>query len=185
MDEWQSRHRPWAAAIVCAWVFVSPSVAALRASVVVPMSLTQLVEAADIVVDATVEDVRSVESEGGLERLVQLRVGATWKGRAEPVVFVRLAGGRIGRTETRVPGVPSLEPGDRMAFFLAAHPRGGYSVLGLHQGALRAVSGPDGEARVLAPARVAGARGDVARVPRRIDDLAREVRALAGGGEVR
>lgn len=185
MDDWQSRRRRWAAVMVVTWALVSPATTTLRASVVVPMSLTQLVEAADIVVDATVEDVRSVEGDGGLERLVQLRVGATWKGRAELVVYVRLAGGRIGRTETRVPGVPTLEPGDRMAFFLAAHPRGGYSVLGLHQGALRAVNGPDGEARVLAPARVASARGDVARAPRRIDDLATAVRALAGGGEVR
>ena len=84
---------------------------------------------------------------------------ATWKGRPESAVYVRLAGGRLGRTETRVTGVPAPEPGDRLAWFLVAHPRGGYSVLGLHQGALRVVTGPDGKARVLAPARLAGRRG--------------------------
>lgn len=154
----------------------------LRASVVVPMSLGQLADAADIVVDATVDDVRPVDGPEGIERLVRLRVTATWKGRAEPAVYVRLAGGRIGRTETRVAGVPAPEPGDRLAWFLVAHPRGGYSVLGLHQGALRVVTGPDGQAHVLAPARVASSRGDVSRLPRLLDDLATDVRIMVRGG---
>jgi hypothetical protein len=183
----QVRHpgrRTWAAAavIACACLFHAVG---LRASVVVPLSLSQLVEAADLIVDATVEDVRAVEGTHGIERLVQLRVGATWKGTTDRVVYLRLAGGQIGRTETRVAGVPTVEPGDRLAWFLVAHPRGGYSVLGLHQGAMRAVAGPDGQARVLAPARVAGARGDVARVPRAIDALAADVRTLAGSGAER
>jgi hypothetical protein len=165
--------------ITCVLLCAVPT---LHASVVVPMSLGQLAEAADMVVDATVDDVRSVEGAEGIERLVLLRVAATWKGRPEPAVYVRLAGGRVGRTETRVTGVPTPEPGDRLAWFLVAHPRGGYSVMGLHQGALRVVTGPDGQARVLAPARVAGTRGDVARAPRLLDELAAEVRALVRGG---
>ena len=72
-----------------------------------------------------------------------------------------------------------------LVVFLVTHPRGGYSVLGLHQGALAAVTGADGTARVLAPARVPGARGDVTRVPRRIEDLEGEVRSLAGTGGAR
>jgi hypothetical protein len=177
----QSKGARWLAVgmTACVLVGVAP---ALHASVVLPMSLGQLAEAADIVIDATVDDVRPVEGADGIERLVLLRVSGTWKGRPEPAVYVRLAGGRLGRTETRVTGVPTPEPGDRLAWFLVAHPRGGYSVLGLHQGALRVVTGPDGQARVLAPARLAGRRGDVARVPRLLDDLASEVRALAGGG---
>jgi hypothetical protein len=156
----------------------------LRASVVVPMSLGELVEAADIAVDAAVDDIRPVEGADGIERIVRLRVADTWKGRPDPVVYVRLAGGRLGRTETRVVGVPSPAPGDRLAWFLVAHPRGGYSVLGLHQGALSVVTGQDGHAHVLAPMRLAGGRGDVARVPRRLADLATEVRTLVrGGGE--
>lgn len=184
MSERQTKHRRWTFAGALACLFLL-SVPALHASVVVPMSLTQLVDAADIVVDATVEEIQSVEGSGGLERLVRLRVGATWKGQADDVIYVRLAGGRLGRIETRVLGVPTVEPGDRLAWFLVAHPRGGYSVLGLHQGALRTVIGPDGEARVLAPARLAGPRGDLARAPRLVGDLATEVRALAGGGEPR
>jgi hypothetical protein len=183
----QSRHtrrRLWAAMAVMTSACLCHAVD-LRASVVVPLSLSQLVEAADIVVDGTVEAVRAVEGPQGIERLVQLRVTGTWKGTAETVVYVRLAGGQLGRTETRVTGVPAVEPGDRLAWFLVAHPRGGYSVLGLHQGAMRAVAGPDGQARVLAPSRVTGARGDVSRVPRSIDDLASDVRLLSGTGDVR
>lgn len=148
------------------------------ASVVVPLSLDELVGAARVIVDASVGDVRTVEGPQGLERLVLLRVIETWKGGAEATLWVRLAGGRLGRTETRVPGVPAVSEDDRLVWFLVPHPRGGYSVVGLHQGALPAVAGPDGALRVLAPSRQAGGRGSVTRAPRRLDDLATTVRAL-------
>ena len=183
MRERQTRRRLWAAALLACAILCPPR--DVRASVVEPLSLTQLVEHADLVVDATVTDVRAVEGPAGIERLVQLRVSATWKGAADGVVYVRLAGGQLGRTETRVIGVPVVGEGDRLAWFLVAHPRGGYSVVGLHQGALRTVEGPDGEARVLAPSLAATARGDVSRVPRPMNELASQVRGLAGVGEVR
>lgn len=184
MQDRPTRRRLWIAAGLLAYACLCHD-SGVRASVVVPMSLSQLVEAADLVVDATVEEVRVVEGNSGPERIVQLRVVDQWKGDADAVVHVRLAGGRLGRTETRVPGVPSVEHGDRLAWFLVAHPRGGYSVIGLHQGALRAVAGLDGVARVLAPDRTTGARGEVARVPRTLAALAADVRALAAATEVR
>ena len=150
------------------------------ASVVVPLSLAQLTEAADVVADVTVVDVTAVQGRDGVERVVQLQVSSAWKGEAQRTIFVRLAGGRLGATETRVHGVPVVHDGDRLVVFLVPHPRGGYSVLGLHQGVLAAVTGADGAARVLAPARVPGARGDVARAPRRIEELEGDVRSLAG-----
>ena len=157
----------------------------LSGSVVVPLSLAQLTESADVIADATVVDIRTAQGPEGVERLVQVRVANTWKGPAASTLYVRLAGGRLGGTETRVPGVPAVADGDRVIWFLLAHPRGGYSVLGLHQGALQAVTAPDGSARVLAPARLSSARGDVTRLPRRIEDLAAEVRALVEAGGVR
>lgn len=184
MQDRPTRRRPWIAAglLACACLCHDSG---LRAAVVVPMSLSQLVVAADLVVDATVEEVKVVEGNSGPERIVQLRVSDRWKGDADAVLHVRLAGGRLGGTETRVPGVPIVEPGDRLAWFLVAHPRGGYSVLGLHQGALPAMSGPDGVARVLAPGRTTGARGGVARVPRTVAALAADVRALTAATEGR
>jgi hypothetical protein len=152
----------------------------VAASVVVPLSLAQLTEAADLVADVSVVDITPVQGPAGVERVVRLQVASAWKGEAPRTIFVRLAGGRLGATETRVPGVPVLRHGDRLVVFLLVHPRGGYSVLGLHQGVLAAVTAADGTARVLAPARVAGARGDVARAPRRVDELERDVRSLAG-----
>ncbi|AMY09666.1 hypothetical protein LuPra_02888 [Luteitalea pratensis] len=152
----------------------------VSASVVVPLSLAQLTEAADLVADVTVIDIRTMPGPDGVERVVQLQVMSTWKGGAERTVFVRLAGGRLGPTETRVAGVPVVHDGDRLVMFLVTHPRGGYSVLGLHQGALAAVTGADGTARVLAPARMQGARGDVTRAPRRIAELEGDVRSIAG-----
>lgn len=179
MRERNTRRRLWAAALLVFAALCLPL--EVRGSVVVPMSLTQLVEHADLIVDATVTDVRAVEGPAGIERIVQLRVGSTWKGFTDTVVYVRLAGGQMGRTETRVVGVPALAEGDRLAWFLVAHPRGGYSVVGLYQGALRTVPGVDGQPRVLAPTATTTARGDVMRVPRPLGDLAGDVRAIASG----
>ena len=153
-----------------------------HASVVVPMSLADLTAAAERIVDATVVEVRHVEGPDGVERLVLLRVGTSWKGGGESSLYVRLAGGRIGRFETRVAGMPRVEPGDRLVWFLSAHPRGGYVVLGLHQGALRTMPAADGALMITAPPRTAGARGDVTRVPRRLEDVAADVRALLAAG---
>jgi len=153
---------------------------AVEASVVVPLSLAQLTEAADLVADVTVVAVRAVPGPEGVERLVELQVTSAWKGDAERTVFVRLAGGRLGATETRVHGVPVVHEGDRLVVFLVTHPRGGYSVLGLHQGVLAAVTAADGTARVLAPAGTVGARGDVTRLPRRIEELEGDVRTILG-----
>lgn len=153
----------------------------LAASVVVPLTLGQLVEAADLIVDAAVEDMRVVAGPDGAERLVLVRGDRPWKGDAEGPVYVRLAGGRLGTTETRVPGVPTVADGERYVWFLAAHPRGGYSVIGLYQGALRVMTAPDGDLRVLVPGLTAGPRGDVARAPRPLDELESQVRALTDG----
>jgi hypothetical protein len=168
-----------AAAIVVVGAMV-PGGAGVDASVVVPMSLAQLVEAASLIVDATVADVRHVEGPDGAERLVLVRVAATWKGSVEGTAYVRLPGGRIGRYETRIAGVPSVDAGDRLVWFLTPHQRGGYSVLGLHQGAMRTSEAPGRETLVMAPAPAATARGDLARLPRRLADLAIDVRALVG-----
>lgn len=170
--------------VVLAWLCAGPTSDA-RASTVVPLALSELVGAADVIVDGTVQDVQHVEVSGRIERIVRVRVASAWKGEPDAVVYVRLAGGRIGRTETRVPGVPDVAAGDRGVWFLASHPRGGYSVVGLHQGAMRATMGPDGVARVLAPSTSADARGAVSRLPRTMTNLARDVRTLAAAGAAR
>jgi hypothetical protein len=148
------------------------------ASVVVPLSLAEMTEAAAIVVDGTVAEVRTTQGPDGVERQVLVRVESVWKGQPEASVYVRLAGGQLGRLETRVPGVPIVAAGDRVVWFLTPHPHGGYVVIGLHQGALRTIAAPDGEPRVLAPSRTIAGRGDVRRAPRRVSDLASDVRAL-------
>ncbi len=169
------------AVVLTAWA-ASTAAPAARASVVVPMSLADLTDAAPLIVDATVAEVRHVAGPDGTERLVLVRVTSTWRGEVADTAYVRLPGGRIGRVETRVPGVPSVEPGDRLVWFLTPHPRGGYAVLGLHQGALRTASSASGEVLVLAPGR-GTAHNDRGRVPRRLEEVAAEIRQrLAGAG---
>ena len=108
-----------------------------------------------------------------------------YAGREGGGVYVRLAGGQVGRYATRVLGVPTVSARDRLVWFLAPHPRGGYSVLGLHQGALRTMQAAGGEMLVAAPPRVPSARGAVSRLPRRLSDLASEVRTLLASGDER
>lgn len=158
--------------------------ASLSASVVVPLTLTQLTREAATIVDGVVADVRTLAGPSGTERLVLIRVTATWKGAPDDTLYVRLPGGRLGRTETLVAGAPAVAEGDRAVWFLDAHPRGGYVVLGLHQGVLRTQPGTDGETLVLAPPREAGSRGDLRRVPRRLTDVAADVRALLHAEDV-
>lgn len=159
--------------------------ATLAASVVVPMSLAELTREATTIVDGIVAEVRATEGPAGTERLVLVRVSSTWKGQPDETLYVHLPGGRLGRTETVVSGAPLVEPGDRVVWFLDPHPRGGYVVLGLHQGALRAQPGTSGELLVMAPPAGAGSRGDRRRLPRRLDDLAADVRVLLAGEAAR
>jgi hypothetical protein len=166
-----------------ATLMVLAGVIRVTASVVVPMSLEQLTEAASRIVEGTVADVRHVSSPEGVERLVLVRIDSTWKGTHEDSTYVRLSGGRIGRIETRVPGVPDVEEGDRLVWFLAPHPRGGHVVLGLHQGMLATQDAAGGDVMVVAPARTATVRGDVRRLPRRLADLASDVREMVAAGE--
>lgn len=152
--------------------------ASLAASVVVPLTLSQLTREAATIVDGVVAEVRTLAGPSGAERLVLIRVNASWKGASDDTLYVRLPGGRLGRTETLVTGAPAVAAGDRAVWFLDTHPRGGYVVLGLHQGVLRTQPGLDGETLVLTPPREAGSRGDLRRLPRRLTDLAADVRAL-------
>lgn len=152
--------------------------APLAASVVVPMTVAQLTREAATIVDGVVVDVRVVAAQSGAERLVLVRVTSTWKGSPNDTLYVRLPGGRLGRTETIVAGAPAVVAGERAVWFLGAHPHGGHVVLGLHQGVWRTQAGVDGETLVLAPPRESGSRGDLRRVPRRLADVAADVRAL-------
>src|ERR671913_2447041 len=72
--------------LLIAILVLAPGVCPSRpaaASVVVPLSLVQLTETADLVVDATVVDVRSQPGPEGIERVVQVLVTSTWKGRTD------------------------------------------------------------------------------------------------------
>ena len=177
----ESRWRRRAGAVLSTVLAVWAMGTSVGASVVVPLTLAQLTREASTIVDAVVTEVRVVQGPSGAERLVLVRVASTWKGMPDDTLYVRLPGGRLGRTETLVSGAPTVTTGDRVVWFLDPHPRGGHVVLGLHQGVLRAQPGPDGQVRVLAPPRQDGTRGDARRVPRRLAEIEADVRALLAG----
>lgn len=171
----------WILALCIAWGLGSG--ASLEGSVVVPLSLSQLVAAAAVVVDGEVVAVHVTADSGRVERIVSVRVRESWKGDAADVVHVRLPGGVLGRTRVIVPGVPEVREGARLVWFLAPGPRGAYVVVGLHQGAMSVQTSPTtGAAQVSSvPAGPAGAvrRGDGTRRPRALAALEADVRTLA------
>jgi len=168
-----------AAALALCLTIVAVPVA--RASVVVPLTLPQLVEAADVIADGEVLAVHVAADRGHIERIVTIRVADAWKGEAGDVLHLRLPGGELGLTREVVPGAPEVQAGDRLVWFLTRDPRGALVVVGLHQGAVRVVPSPAGRAMV-GPAFTAGQPGAVIRGRvggiRPLTTLRTEVRAL-------
>jgi len=151
-------------ALVPALIGMVLSATTAGASVVVPMSLSDLAREATLIVDARVMAVQSVADTGRIERIVTLRVAALWKGESEDVLHLRVPGGTLGRMRTVMTGVPEFEPGDRLVLFLDAHPAAGLRILGLHQGAWRVQVSPlDGRAHVGPAGRTSDAGGPLTR----------------------
>jgi hypothetical protein len=157
--------------------------AGVRASVVVPLSLRQLIEAADVIADGEVVAVHATADRGRVERVVSIRVLETWKGSGVELIHVRLPGGTLGRTRVVVPGAPEVAVGDRRVWFVARTADGSFASVGLHQGVVRVWASPaDGRQLVsVAPALdTVGTlrRGDGTRRPRPLTSLRADVRAV-------
>lgn len=169
-------------AAVCALICTTAS-----ASVVVPLSLAEMSEAATVIVDARVIAVHTSDETGRIERVVTLRVLSRWKGASADIVHVRLPGGTLGRTRTIVSGVPTLDEGDRFVLFLDEAARGGFRILGLYQGAWRVTGGGPDNPLAVGPAPVNASRvgpltrGDGARRPRSLHQFRADVQTLAAG----
>lgn len=157
--------------------------AVTHASVVVPLSLSQLIAAAEVIADGQVVAIHTTADRGRVERVISVRVLETWKGERVEMVHVRLPGGTLGRTRVLVPGVPGVETGDRLVWFLTPAADGTFASVGLHQGAMRVWSSPiDGRQLVgAAPARDDSGvvrRGDGTRRPKALATLRGEVSAI-------
>lgn len=128
--------------------------ASLGAIVVAPLSFTQLVNEADVVVYGRVADIHGqwTADRQGIESLIRLDALQVIKGRAREQVSFKVPGGEAGGRIHLLPGAPSFRDGDLVLVFLggggAAYP----TPVGLTQGVFRvAASFTTGAAMVLAP----------------------------------
>lgn len=148
--------------------------AAIRATVIVPASLDELVlEARAIAAGRVVAtEARWVDGRRSIETFVTLDVAEYLKGNLGDTVVFRVPGGELGAYRTMIAGAPEFDVGDEVVLFLSARGPAIPHIVGFSQGVFRVVRGSDGGSLVIPvpltapaaePERVA--RGDVRRRP--------------------
>lgn len=141
-----------AALIVVAGVFWASAASSTSA---LKFDLQSLVVNSNQIVVADVTEMRSLRKQGRIYTDTTLKVQETWKGDAADEVTVRLPGGRIGDTVTRVHGMPGFQTGERIVAFLKERYDGDdskrFSVTGLRQGKFHVALGPDTSTEFVVP----------------------------------
>jgi hypothetical protein len=98
-----------------------------RAMSVIPPTFDELVAAADTVVRGVVTEVHAVTvatSQGeAIKTLVTLQVEKTLKGNPGATLTLSLLGGKVGRRNLKVEGMPTFAVGDREIVFVANNGR--------------------------------------------------------------
>jgi hypothetical protein len=160
--------------------FLLVSIASTSATVVIPASFEEMVDASELVVHGRVRAVRGQSTDGrrSIESLVTVDVASTIKGEPATTVTFRVPGGEVGRYRVVMVGAPVFEEGDEVVVFLDGRPPSMPMPFGLHQGVYR-VSRQNGAPRVgpLVPADAGRVvRGDPARRPVSLDEFAGAVR---------
>src|SRR5680860_106244 len=115
-------------------VIAAPQAAA---TTVVPLSLDELVEAADSIAVVRVSSSAPREKAGEIETAADLRVLRILKGNAADARRALTPGGTLGGRTMVVPGAPELRPGEKALLFLDAQQR----IIGAHQGKMRVEDG--------------------------------------------
>lgn len=120
------------------------------ATIVLPLSLEEMTERADLVVEAVVEgsEAKWNTRKDRISTLTTLvvRSALVADGDAPSVVVVRTLGGEVGDVGMRVAGTARFAPGERVLVFLR-HSKSGqnyFTVVGMSQGKFRLVETADG-----------------------------------------
>jgi hypothetical protein len=141
-----------AALVVVAGLFWASAAASTTA---LKFDLQSLVVNSNQIVVADVTEMRSLRKQGRIYTDTTLEVRETWKGEATEEVTVRLPGGRIGDTVTRVHGMPGFQTGERVVAFLKERydddDSKRFSVTGLRQGKFHIALGPDTTTEFVVP----------------------------------
>lgn len=170
----------WAAAFV-----VTMSAVAVEATVVVPVSLRELVAEATLIARGRVTDVRGVAVAHGIESVATVQVASVLKGAADTFISVRVPGGQIGRYRFVMIDAPTFTTDENAIFFLRRDAANAWRPIGLSAGIVRIQTGPRA-AQTVDPPLVVGrtvsagqiVRGDARRTPMALTDFETIVRQL-------
>jgi hypothetical protein len=157
------------------------------ASSVVPLSLGDLVQQSDLVVEARmlvgVADWSGTPGSSVVFTYWELQVLDPVKGPAPPRFLVRVPGGRVDDRTLTVPGAPGFRANQEVVLFLkrTAEVRRGlpvYEVLGWQQGALPISADPVTGERIIPQSPLPGAPGPKKPVALKVKDLKKQIKAL-------
>lgn len=115
-----------------------------HATTMIPLSINQMVDAADEVVKGTVTEVwTEPDAKTGLVwTYAQIEVSKTLKGSPGPVVIIEQPGGTWGSTSAQVEGVARFSVGEE-GYFFVEHLDSGHNVsVGMSQGKFNVIMDP-------------------------------------------
>jgi hypothetical protein len=101
----------------------------------VPLSIEELADKADIVVQGTVQSKTCArDDKGRIFTRVELAVSETWKGPLSTNLSIFQSGGILGEDGAMIPGQAAYEIGEEVVAFLVRNSRGEAVTLGLAHG---------------------------------------------------
>jgi hypothetical protein len=174
--------RPSALAVALLFVLT----ASVRATTVLPMSFSELVNESAAIVYGRIADVRGqwTQDRHAIESLVTVEVMTAFKGSPGSTATFSVPGGQAGRFSSFMPGAPTFSRGDLVVVFLTDRGVRLPGPTGFSQGIFRAA--PDqatGAILVTPPVIGSGTkivRGDPQRRPMSLTAFRDAVRAVAG-----
>ncbi len=174
--------RPSALSVALLFLLTAPA----RATTVVPMSFSELVNESAAIVYGRVADVRGqwTQDRHAIESLVTVEVMTAFKGSPGSTATFSVPGGQAGRFLSLIPGAPTFSRGDLVVVFLTDRGVRLPGPTGFSQGVFRAA--PDqatGAILVMPPVITSGTkivRGDPQRRPMSLTAFRDAVRAVAG-----
>jgi hypothetical protein len=109
---------------------------ALRATIMIPLSVENLGQRAELILHGTVVGKSCLKDpEGRIYTRIEFKVNEVWKGTLSTNTFVIVqAGGTVGDERTVVDGEASYEVGEELISFLRLNQRGEGVSIGLAQG---------------------------------------------------
>ncbi len=123
----------WPLALCSVAMISAPAAATTLAQ----MSLGQLTQAAKVVVRARFLSGSSNWRRGEIWTISRFQVLETFKGKIPAEITVRMIGGRVGKVESIVDGVPHFRPGEQVVLFLDPLPQSGFAVTAWREGTFR------------------------------------------------